>query len=47
VRCAFEQDLGSADLRFLAWDGAQLAPVRIPEVGGRLELQPAEVRFGL
>jgi len=47
VRCAFEQDLGDSAQRFLAWDGARLAPVRIPEVGGSLELKAAEVKFGL
>jgi hypothetical protein len=47
VRCAFDQDLDTPTLRFLAWDGAQLSPVRAPRVGGSLELPPASVRFAL
>lgn len=47
LRCAFEQDLDAPSFRFLAWDGAQLSPVRIPAVGGALRLPPANVRFGL
>ena len=47
ARCAFDQDLDAPNFRFLAWDGARLSPVRVPAVGGTLELSPANVRFGL